>query len=316
MSQQFESVDVSVVVPTYGREGVLLDTIELLLAQSSRPREILIVDQTAQHEAATDSRLGTLNEQSKIRWLRLPEPSIPKSMNHGLKMATQPIVLFLDDDISARTDLVGSHRRAHEEFPEAVAVVGQVLQPGESPIDAPARGSRRGLRADLEFPFFSSRGDWIANVMAGNLSVKREAAIAAGGFDENFVGVAYRFETEFARRLIDRGGKIRFCPEASINHLRANKGGTRATGSHLTSADPKYGVGDYYFALISAVPTSEKVSYMLRRPVREVCTRFHLQRPWYIPIKLFGEFRAALLAMRLSFRKFKGETGKVGVPGN
>jgi hypothetical protein len=236
-------------------------------------------------------------------------------MNHGLKAATQPIVLFLDDDITAALDLIVWHQKAHADYADAHAVVGQVLQPGESPIDAPARGSRCGLRADLEFPFFSSRGDWIANVMAGNLSVKREAAIAAGGFDENFVGVAYRFETEFARRLIERGGKIRYSPEASIHHLRASKGGTRATGSHLTSADPKYGVGDYYFALISDVPTSEKVAYMLRRPVREVCTRFHLQRPWYIPIKLIGELRAALLAMRLSLRKFKGKTMNTGVPG-
>lgn len=148
-----------------------------------------------------------------------------------------------------------------------------------------------------------------------SLSVKRDGVIAAGAFDETFVGVAYRFETEFARRLIERGGRIRYCPEASIHHLRASKGGTRATGSHLTSADPKYGVGDYYFALISSVPTSEKVAYMLRRPIREVCTRFHLRRPWYIPIKLAGEFRAALLAMRLSLRKFKRQAMNTGVPG-
>lgn len=297
-------------MPTYGREQVLLDTVKLLLDQSPRASEVLIVDQTAEHEPATAAQLQTLHERGQIRWIRLDEPSIPKSMNHGLKLATQSIVLFLDDDITAAKDLIGWHQKAHADHPDAYAVVGQVLQPGESPIDAPARGPRRGLRADLEFPFFSSRGDWIANVMAGNLSVKRAHALAAGGFDENFVGVAYRFETEFARRLIERGGKIRFCPEASINHLRASKGGTRSTGSHLTSCDPKYGVGDYYFALLSNASVTAKVRYIVKRPIREVSTRFHLMHPWYIPVKLWGEFRAGLLAIKLlrSKRQFASDS--------
>lgn len=284
---------------------MLLDTVQLLLHQAPRASEVLIVDQTAEHEPETAAQLQALHVQGQIRWIRLAKPSIPKSMNHGLKVATQPIVLFLDDDITAAPDLIGWHQKAHSDYPDAYAAVGQVLQPGESPMDVPARGPRGGLRADLEFPFFSSRGDWIANVMAGNLSVKREAALAAGGFDENFVGVAYRFETEFARRLIERGGKIRFCPEASINHLRASKGGTRSTGSHLTSCDPKYGVGDYYFALLSNASATAKVRYILKRPIREVSTRFHLMHPWYIPVKLWGEFRAGLLAIQLIRNKHK-----------
>lgn len=294
------SLKLSVVIPTYGREQVLLDTIDLVLRQSPQPSEVLIVDQTADHDVATEARLRWLDGEGLIRWLQLTEPSIPKAMNFGLTSATQPTVLFLDDDITASKDLVQWHQKAHAKFPDAVAVVGQVLQPGESPNPVMPRGPRHGLRADLEFPFFSTRGDWISNVMAGNLSVNRNFALAAGGFDENFVGVAYRFETEFAMRLIDLGGKIRFCPEASINHLRAGKGGTRSTGSHLTSVDPKYGVGDYYFALLAKVPLREKLFYILKRPIREVCTKFHLSHPWYIPVKLLGELRAVILALRLA----------------
>jgi GT2 family glycosyltransferase len=219
-------------------------------------------------------------------------------MNYGLNAATGTIVLFLDDDITADVDLIGCHQRAHSDYPDAVAVVGQVLQPGESPVPAIPRGPRRGLRADLEFPFFSSRDEWIANVMAGNLSVKRADALAAGGFDENFVGVAYRFETEFARRLQKVGGKIRFCPEASINHLRAGKGGTRATGSHMASASPKYGIGDHYYAFLHGSP-AEAWTYSIKRVFREVRTKFHLTHPWWIPVKLVGELRAIRLARKL-----------------
>jgi GT2 family glycosyltransferase len=190
----------------------------------------------------------------------------------------------------------------HERSPEASAVVGQVLQPGEAPKAITHCGRRDGLWADLEFPFYSSQSDWIRNVMAGNLSVNRECALRIGGFDENFLGVAYRFETEFARRMIANGGRIRYCAEASIDHLRVSRGGTRSGGSHLTSADPRHGVGDYYFAMCARANWFQRWVYMLRRPLREVTTRFHLKHPWYVPVKLVGELRAFWAAVSLCRR--------------
>jgi len=282
---------VSVVIPTYQREQVLLDTIRVVLDQEPLPQEILVVDQSSLHEASVEQQLQRWHEEGRIRWIRLSEPSIPKSMNHGLRLATQPVVLFLDDDLTAASTLVDCHWRTHQQHPEAVAVVGQVLQPGEVPRNVQAKEPRTGLRADLEFPFFGSEADWVSNVMAGNLSINRDYALKVGGFDEHFIGVAYRFETEFARRLIAGGGKIRFCPAASINHLRAERGGTRSTGSHLTSADPKYGVGDYYYAFLHG-GTLEAWSYSVHRIFREVRTKFHLRHPWWIPVKLVGELRA------------------------
>ncbi len=302
MNPQVECVGVSVVIPTYCREQVLLDTIRVVLNQNPLPKEILVVDQSPGHETPVEQQLQAWHDEGLIRWIRLAEPSIPKSMNHGLRLATQPIVLFLDDDLTAATTLLDWHWKTYQQFPDAVAVVGQVLQPSEAPRDVPAKAPRTGLRADLEFPFFRSEADWVANVMAGNLSVKRDYALKIGGFDENFIGVAYRFETEFARRLIAGGGKIRFCPEASINHLRAERGGTRSSGSHLTSADPKYGMGDYYYAFLHGGPR-EAWRYSLHRLFREVRTKFHLRHPWWIPVKLLGELRALCRGWRMAGTK-------------
>jgi len=283
------------------REEVLLETVQQVLNQDPRATEVIVVDQSPLHEAATETRLAELDRSGLITWIRLAEPSIPKSMNYGLRLASQPIVLFVDDDIVTARDLVGSHATAHTLFPEAKAVVGQVLQPGETGIAVKPSCPRTGLYADLEFPFFSIDESWISNVMAGNLSVNREFALEIGGFDENFTGVAYRFESEFARRLIAYGGRIRYCPRASINHLRASRGGTRSTGSHLTSADPKHGIGDYYFAFLQG-NALESWCYSFRRLFREIRTRFHLTHPWWIPVKLFGEMRAFYAGRRMAIQ--------------
>jgi GT2 family glycosyltransferase len=297
------------VIVTYGRESVLTDTIESLLPQLA-DGELIVVDQTPVHEDATQALLGGWAKSGAIRWIRRDRPSITAAMNVGLVQAASSTVLFLDDDIVPCDDLVREHLGTLERHPDAWAVVGRVFQPGEHEAHAeghgrtslPARSSRStGLLADLDFPFWSDDAAWVSNVMAGNLSVRRDRAIAVGGFDENFVGSAYRFETEFARRIIKAGGKIRFAPSAWIDHLRAERGGTRSRGSHLTSASPIHGIGDYYFALRSGI-TPSSVAYILRRPFREVCTKFHLRHPWYIPVKLLGEFRALGAGIRAWLR--------------
>ncbi|NNJ26391.1 glycosyltransferase family 2 protein [Alienimonas chondri] len=282
----------TVVIPTLGREQVLIEVVAQVVAASGRPDAIIVIDQSPAHEPETERRLAEWHSVGRIVWERLTEASIPKAMNRGLKLATTPLVLFLDDDVRLHAGLVAAHRRAHAEFPEAWAVVGQVIQPWQTPTDLPRPPRRTGLREDRDFPFHSVRPAEVGNVMAGNLSVKRDRALRVGGFDERFYGAAYRFETDFARRLMTAGGTIRFAPDASIDHLRVPSGGTRDTGSHLTSADPKHGFGDYYYALRHGRGSGEKAAYCSGRAFREVRTKFHLARPWWIPVKLLGEARA------------------------
>jgi len=294
---------VSVVIPTYRRERVLIDTLRAILEQGEAG-EVLVVDQTESHDPETLRALTEWEAGGRVRVIPLPTPGTVTAMNKGLRLARGSIVLFLDDDIQPGAGLVAAHARAHAEFADAWAVAGQVLQPGENPTAGTGASRSKcattdSLTRDFDFRFSSDTAGWVSHVMAGNLSVKREQVLAIGGFDENFIPpVAFRFETEFARRILRHGGKIRFEPSASIRHLRAAAGGTRVKGSHLTSASPVHGVGDYYYALCCGRGI-ERVLYMARRPFREVRTRFHLVHPWWIPVKLVGECRALRLAMAL-----------------
>lgn len=152
---------------------------------------------------------------------------------------------------------------------------------------------------DLRFSFNAAERRDVENVIACNLSVRRSRALSIGGFDDNFIGVAYRFETDFARRLIAAGGRIRFEPAASLHHLKAPGGGTRTWGDHKSSASPMHSVGDYYFALRHVRPFWP---YVVRRLRSNVLTRFHLRHPWTIAPKIIGEIRGLVLARRLAGR--------------
>jgi GT2 family glycosyltransferase len=282
---------ISIVVPTYRREKVLLDTIDYLVRLDPGAVEILIVDQTEKHSSETASALGELANTGQVRWLRLTEPSIPHAMNAGLQEARNAIVLFLDDDLVPGRGLIAAHAHAHFEGHSIVA--GQVLQPGETPIS-------NGENA-REFSFRSNRGQFITEVMGGNFSVKRELALKLGGFDENFVHVAYRFEAEFAERALAAGEKIWFEPEASIRHLKAGSGGTRAYGHHLRSIRPSHSVGAYYY-LLRTRETPNRLAKIFARPVRAIRTRHHLAHPWWIPPTLIAEAAGFLWAVALALR--------------
>jgi GT2 family glycosyltransferase len=251
----------------------------------------------------TDRKLSEWDRQGRIRWIRYDKPHLTRSMNRGLLEAKSAIVLFTDDDVIPAPGWLLGHIKAHRKHADAWAVVGQILQPGEQAedIDYAPRGGH--IFRFLDFPFRSTRGRYIENAMAGNLSLKREQALQVGGFDENFPPpVASRFESEFAKRVVRAGGKVWFEPRAGLRHLAADSGGVRSQGSHLTSASPIHGIGDCYFALRTGGGL-EKWRYLARKPFREVMTKFHLRHPWWIPVKLVGEMRALSNALRLGSKR-------------
>ncbi|MRD46842.1 glycosyltransferase [Caenimonas koreensis DSM 17982] len=275
---------ISIVIPTYMRDQVLVDTLVHLLRLERRAAEILVVDQSASHDAATAGQLQRMHDAGDIRWVRLTVPSIPQAMNKGLVLASQPFVLFLDDDIIPDEGLAAQHVLAHREHPDII-VAGRVIQPWQEGTTPPEAEP---------FSFFGTHPRWISEFMGGNFSLSRELAIRLGGFDENFVRVAYRFEAEFAHRFIKSGHRIRFTPAACIHHLKVAAGGTRMYGEHLTTWRPDHAVGAYYFGLRTG-SAGEFVS----RPLRSVVTRYHLRHPWRIPATLLSEFSAMVWAMML-----------------
>lgn len=280
---------VSIVIPTYRREQVLLDTVRFLRQLSQQAAEILIVDQTEEHEAVTSGTLQAWDREGKVRWIRLTRPSITNAMNTGLERARCDIVMFLDDDIVPGARLVAAHALAHREG-SCNIVAGQVLQPGEEEIAETGEGA--------EFSFCSGKRRWVDEFMGGNFSVNRKVALALGGFDENFVRVAYRFEAEFCDRALAAGERILFEPGASIRHLRVGAGGTRSFGNHLTTVKPSHAVGAYYY-LMRARRIRGRFRKMLLRMLRSVRTRHHLRHPWWIPGTLIAELGGLLWALRL-----------------
>ena len=288
-ARRLERLPLSVAIPTYRRSGVLIDTVDQVANLSPQPSEILVIDQTERHDLETEERLATRNEAGLIRWIRLPQPSIPRAMNTALRAANSPLVVFLDDDVRPDPKLLEAHLIAQGQRRDLL-VAGRVLQPWD-PLN--------GTADERSFASIQQRDSRL--FMGGNFSLRRDAALAVGGFDENFVRVAYNFEKEFAHRWLAAGNSIMFEPDASLHHLKVRVGGTRSYGEHLTTFDPGHAVGAYYH-LLRTWSGRSSLKELISRPVRSVVTRHHLRHPWWIPVTLGAELAGMVWAMSLARR--------------
>ncbi|MFN7818340.1 MAG: glycosyltransferase [Cyanobacteriota bacterium] len=278
----------SVAIPTYGRDSVLIESIRSLLDLDEKADEILVIDQTTQHDLETLTQLQEWNIDKKIRWVRIQFPSITRAMNIALRKAKGNRVLFLDDDIIPDKNLVAVHRRYNTSDEDRI-IAGRVLQPWH-----------KGIPDEVGAPFLfnSLEPREVSSFMGGNVSIPRGHAIEVGGFDTNFVKVAYHFEAEFAYRWIRNGFRIFYEPQAIIHHLKTERGGTRTFGEHLTTISPDHSVGRYYYNLQINTFNNGLVRSAFDL-FRSITTRHHLRKPIWIPLTIVAEIRGFLWALLL-----------------
>ena len=285
-------MNLTVAIPSYGRNQVLVETIDAILALDPPKVDLLLVDQTPTHDAPTEAALANWQRQGRLRWLRLQRPSITMAMNVALEQAVGERVLFLDDDIIPDPFLFKAHVLAGEHTPKAL-LAGRVIQPWHT--DGPEPEDKQ------PFTFNTLQPRDCLDFIGCNFSLPRKLALSLGGFDDNFVRVAYRYEAEFAFRWRQAGYLVRYEPTALIRHLKTERGGTRSYGEHLATIKPDHAVGRYYYRLRTQ-SLAPALAGSLTDVGRSVRTRYHLSHPWWIPLTLLAEIRGLFWALKLHSR--------------
>ena len=130
-----DRLPISIVIPTYRRDSVLIATIKHLLDLDQTPAEILVLDQTEKHQEAVENTLRDWEMAGAIKLIRLAEPSIPRAMNRGLCEARQDIVLFVDDDIVPEPGIAS----------KAFVRIGKDRSSFDCRTGSPAMARRKGL---------------------------------------------------------------------------------------------------------------------------------------------------------------------------
>ena len=220
----------SLIVPTYRREQVLCETIQYLLGLSYPHYELLVIDQTSDHEEGTRQFIRICQDRfpERFRWHFVAKANLPHARNVGAELARGSYLLYLDDDIIPPADLIELHM-ANLQQPGVGAATGGVyverkkLPPQPRPLIIFPNGRMRDY---WEYEVPKGTTD---SLRGGNMSMRRQLAIEVGLFDEGYIGRANGEETDFSLRILRRGYKITYDPAAAIVHLGHPTGGSRAS---------------------------------------------------------------------------------------
>jgi glycosyltransferase involved in cell wall biosynthesis len=200
------SVAVSVVVPTFTRPDLLERCLEALVAQSFdlSQYEIVIADDAASD--TTRRQVEAWAERCRasgpaIRYLPVYATGGPAAArNAGWRQARGAVIAFTDDDCVPDAGWLAAGMRAMGQGVSGVS--GRVVVPlPERPTDYERNA---GCLETAEF-------------VTANCFYRREALVAAGGFDERF-GAAWREDSDLYFTLLERGEPLSHATDAVVVH--------------------------------------------------------------------------------------------------
>lgn len=231
---------ISVIIPTYQREGVLLDSIQTLLKQDYPHFEILVIDQTQDHHPETIAALESLEQNRNIQWLKVDWASLPRARNYGIRHAQGEIIIFIDDDVQVPSQFLRHHLANYQRDRTIGAVAGRVfdrmkladsqrIYNSEQPYEIdylPPEARDAGLawyHLDL---VHTTQPQRVISARGCNMSFRRTLFTDYGlRFDERFRGNAVREESDCCLRIRSTGLIIWYDPAAYLVHLGEETGG-------------------------------------------------------------------------------------------
>jgi glycosyltransferase involved in cell wall biosynthesis len=110
------SLAISVIIPTYNRAALLGRAVRSALAAVGPEDEILVMD-----DASTDNTAQVAAQfGDRIRYVPVPHGGAGAARNHGLRLATRPLVAFLDSDDELLPDRFRLQRPFLERRPDVL----------------------------------------------------------------------------------------------------------------------------------------------------------------------------------------------------
>jgi GT2 family glycosyltransferase len=221
-------VAASLIIPTYNRSEVLLDTLGMAVRQEYGSYEIIVVDQTKSIDARLRRYLSAAGD--RIQYIHLPEPSLPAARNAGIRAAKGDIILFVDDDVRIEPDYLAGHMRNYED-PAVGGVMGALVksfdQPGDVYLDS-FKSSSRGHWPEFTVAPGPRPDVSLVNWLIGcNASYRRRALVDVGLCDERFSGSGWCEDADLSMRIGRAGYTLLLDSRIKLIHLELSSGGCR-----------------------------------------------------------------------------------------
>lgn len=217
-------MDVSIVISTYNRCGLLEGALQSLLSQTPADMayEILAVDNNSTDQ--TRPMVGALAAQNpdKLKYLFEPKQGLSYGRNAGIAAAKAPIIAFTDDDVRVSADWVWRIKAGFAANPDIDFLGGKVIPrwPAEPPRWlTKANWSPLALLDYGDRPFFVDSQKQLC-LIGANFAFRRRAFENVGLFKTDFQrvkdGIGSLEDHEILLRLWRVGSRGLYLPELVV----------------------------------------------------------------------------------------------------
>jgi GT2 family glycosyltransferase len=206
---------ISVVIATYNRAELLRSLLRDLAVQSLSPGdfEVIVVDDGSR--PPTRPALATLELPCDLVILEQANAGAAAARHAGIQRASAEVVVIVDDDMALGPAFLAEHLRAHAEG--NTLVLGRIVFEQRRDADTPLferfhAGQLLSFQTAMHEGRLAPRG---AYVCTGNVSFRRTAYLAVGGFDTSLDRAEDR---ELGVRLEKAGARLVYSHAASVTH--------------------------------------------------------------------------------------------------
>ena len=219
-------LSISVIVCTYNRSASLAATLESLAASqlpASVPWEVMVVDNNSTDTTREVVETFRRRHPQVFRYLFEPRSGKSNALNTGIKHAQGKVLAFVDDDVTVESTWL-HHLTASLHDEEWSGAGGRIL---------PARAFGRPAWFSLEelggilfghFDFGDQPRELGRAPFGANMAFRKEMFERYGGFQVDLGPgpdpgtTRLNEDTEFGRRLISAGERLRYEPSAAVYH--------------------------------------------------------------------------------------------------
>jgi glycosyltransferase involved in cell wall biosynthesis len=217
-------MDVSIVISTYNRCGLLEGALQLLLSQTPADLayEILVVDNNSTDQTRYLVEVLARQNQEKLKYLFEPKQGLSYGRNTGIAASKAPIIAFTDDDVRVATDWVWRIKAGFAANPEIDFLGGKVVP--RWPVEPPpwltkANWSPLALLDYGDSSFYVDSEKQLC-LIGANFAFRRRAFEKVGQFRTDFQrvkdGIGSLEDHEILLRLWRVGSRGLYLPELVV----------------------------------------------------------------------------------------------------
>ena len=220
-------VRLSIVIATYNRSAMLMQTLQSVIEQTL-PREeweCVVVNNNSSDSTATDfEAFAARYPDYNLRMVLEPNQGLSYARNRGIRESEGEYIAIVDDDERIAPEFVASYVALFDQVPDAVAAGGPIV--AEYPTGRP-----RWMSAFTERPIANTMyfGDAVREFPrgrvpgGGNMALRRSAVRRYGVFDTSLGYVGETLiggeESDLFERLQIAEAKYYYVPKAVMYHI-------------------------------------------------------------------------------------------------